>query len=325
MLSDESLTGIVTALPEMAAKEPSTFDPTLLSWLDYHDNGRYCGGSLGKERGEAVPRIMNCGKLIISLWRKAMPTMLELQAKLNAPTKRSNLHDFLDDKWITVHPNGKEGKGSPVLIGEDGTIKAGMGGKFNGQKIGEANKAEQAKKKEEPKPIHKKLSEWRHPTTGETRIYYNGVSQGAKIDGVKVYIKKSEYSENISIVATGNVSNSVKDKEVGYLETEIKEQYGGKLPTYSDLRSGMGLPQEKEKETSKPEAKAAQAKKIDISEIENEKTTWKRSGSKTMGWFEKDGKKLDLPSGIARVGNVGEKAPSTKEEAIAWLKNAMSN
>lgn len=67
-----------------------------------------------------------------------MPTMLELQAKLNAPAKRSNLHDFLDDKWITVHPNGKEGKGSPVLIGEDGKIKAGMGGKFNGQKIGEA-------------------------------------------------------------------------------------------------------------------------------------------------------------------------------------------
>lgn len=80
-----------------------------------------------------------------------MPTMLELKTKLNAPAKRSNLHDFLDDKWITVHPNGKEGKGSPVLIGEDGTIKAGMGGKFNGQKIGEANKAEQTKKKEEPK------------------------------------------------------------------------------------------------------------------------------------------------------------------------------
>lgn len=80
-----------------------------------------------------------------------MSTMLELQAKLNAPAKRSNLHDFLDDKWITVHPNGKEGKGSPVLIGEDGTIKAGMGGKFNGQKISEANKAAQAKKKEDPK------------------------------------------------------------------------------------------------------------------------------------------------------------------------------
>lgn len=43
------------------------------------------------------------------------------------------------DKWITVHPNGAEGKGRPVLIDEDtGEVKGGMGGKFNGQKIGEA-------------------------------------------------------------------------------------------------------------------------------------------------------------------------------------------
>ncbi|MGL4756314.1 MAG: DUF1073 domain-containing protein [Aeromonadaceae bacterium] len=41
------------------------------------------------------------------------------------------------EKWITVKPNGPDNTGSPVLIGEGGEIKAGMGGKFNGQKIGE--------------------------------------------------------------------------------------------------------------------------------------------------------------------------------------------
>ena len=42
------------------------------------------------------------------------------------------------DKWITVHPNGAEGKGRPALIdGETGRVKGGMGGKFNGQKISE--------------------------------------------------------------------------------------------------------------------------------------------------------------------------------------------
>lgn len=42
------------------------------------------------------------------------------------------------DKWITVHPNGSEGKGRPALIdGETGRVKGGMGGKFNGQKISE--------------------------------------------------------------------------------------------------------------------------------------------------------------------------------------------
>ena len=52
-------------------------------------------------------------------------------------------YSFIDgDRWITVHPNGKENKGSPVKIdGETGEIKAGMGGKFNGQRISEARKS----------------------------------------------------------------------------------------------------------------------------------------------------------------------------------------
>ena len=46
------------------------------------------------------------------------------------------------DKWITVHPNGSEGKGRPALIdGETGRVKAGMGGKFNGEKISEVRKS----------------------------------------------------------------------------------------------------------------------------------------------------------------------------------------
>lgn len=48
---------------------------------------------------------------------------------------------FDKDKWITVHPNGAENKGSHVKIdGETGEIKAGMGGKFNGDKITEVRK-----------------------------------------------------------------------------------------------------------------------------------------------------------------------------------------
>lgn len=40
------------------------------------------------------------------------------------------------DKWITVHPNGKDDKGTPVKLDADtGEVKAGMGGKFNGKHI----------------------------------------------------------------------------------------------------------------------------------------------------------------------------------------------
>ncbi|MPV99826.1 DUF2213 domain-containing protein [Bombella apis] len=37
--------------------------------------------------------------------------------------------------WITVHPVYEKGDGRHVLISDDGTIQAGMGGKFNGRKI----------------------------------------------------------------------------------------------------------------------------------------------------------------------------------------------
>ena len=66
------------------------------------------------------------------------------------------------DKWITVHPHG--GTGTPALIGEDGTVKGGMGGKFNGKNIkdahgtekftsGETNAETEARNK--PKPENK--------------------------------------------------------------------------------------------------------------------------------------------------------------------------
>lgn len=45
------------------------------------------------------------------------------------------------DGWITVKPNGPDAKGAHVEIGENGEIKAGMGGKFNGQKIGDIKKS----------------------------------------------------------------------------------------------------------------------------------------------------------------------------------------
>ena len=46
------------------------------------------------------------------------------------------------DRWITVKPNREENKGGHVKIdGETGEIKAGMGGRYNGQKISEASKS----------------------------------------------------------------------------------------------------------------------------------------------------------------------------------------
>ena len=49
--------------------------------------------------------------------------------------KESDHNSALDDKWITVKPNGEEHKGRPVLLDDAGKVKAGMGGKFNGQTL----------------------------------------------------------------------------------------------------------------------------------------------------------------------------------------------
>lgn len=46
-----------------------------------------------------------------------------------------------EDKWITVNSNG-EGSGSHVKIDENGTVVAGMGGKFDGKNISNAHKSE---------------------------------------------------------------------------------------------------------------------------------------------------------------------------------------
>lgn len=46
----------------------------------------------------------------------------------------------MDDRWITVKPNGEKGKGTPVRIDNEGRVVAGMGGKFKGEKINEIRK-----------------------------------------------------------------------------------------------------------------------------------------------------------------------------------------
>ncbi len=41
----------------------------------------------------------------------------------------------MDDKWITVKPNGPKHKGAPVKIDDEGRIVAGMGANLMGIKL----------------------------------------------------------------------------------------------------------------------------------------------------------------------------------------------
>lgn len=117
----------------------------------------------------------------------------------------------MDSRWITVKPNGAENKGSPVKIDESGRIEAGMGGKFNGEKINEVRKsfvgaktpskehlAAAAKPKSEKKPTAKvKLKEThiqiKEPIKAEKSIFggywVEGMPKNSSIDRNDVTVK----------------------------------------------------------------------------------------------------------------------------------------
>lgn len=117
----------------------------------------------------------------------------------------------MDSRWITIKPNGAENKGSPVKIDESGRIEAGMGGKFNGEKINEVRKsfvgaktpskehlAAVAKPKSEKKPTAKvKLKEThiqiKEPIKAEKSIFggywVEGMPENSSIDRNDVTVK----------------------------------------------------------------------------------------------------------------------------------------
>ncbi|WP_154103492.1 DUF2213 domain-containing protein [Eikenella corrodens] len=117
----------------------------------------------------------------------------------------------MDSRWITVKPNGAENKGSPVKIDKSGRIEAGMGGKFNGEKINEVRKsfvgaktpskehlAAVAKPKAEKKPPAKvKLKEThiqiKEPIKAEKSIFggywVEGMPENSSIDRNDVTVK----------------------------------------------------------------------------------------------------------------------------------------
>ncbi|TCJ96154.1 hypothetical protein EV694_1706 [Volucribacter psittacicida] len=58
----------------------------------------------------------------------------------------------MDNRWITVKPNGAHNKGRAVEIDDEGRIVKGMGGKFNGEKINKIGKQTRTPQSSTEKP-----------------------------------------------------------------------------------------------------------------------------------------------------------------------------
>lgn len=50
------------------------------------------------------------------------------------------IHTHDADRWVTLHPNGGGSTGTHILVGSNGEVKAGAGGKFNGRTLSEVAK-----------------------------------------------------------------------------------------------------------------------------------------------------------------------------------------
>lgn len=75
-----------------------------------------------------------------------------------------------DERWITVKPNGAEGKGAHVKISASGEVIAGMGGKFNGQKISEIGKDKPTERKLTPAEALQKKANAEYATKVQARL-----------------------------------------------------------------------------------------------------------------------------------------------------------
>ena len=141
------------------------------------------------------------------------------------------------DRWITVKPNGEENKGRHVKIdGETGEIKAGMGGRYNGQKISEARKSFTGARIDS----YSKLAE-RNKKAKERELASQAEKEAAtKKDALKKEVSAEE-KEQIKVDGI-RAANVLKDKKA--VSTMPKERFDylrgnlNKLPE-SDLTPSL--------------------------------------------------------------------------------------
>lgn len=130
----------------------------------------------------------------------------------------------MNDKWITVHPNGKDAKGRPALISDDGIVKGGMGGKFNGKKIGEANKSStfEEKYKEYKSSVSDLIS-----AVDERRSFKSNYEE----DDTPYSTPLDEIKRHNDIISKAKLSLSEKNNEIlkKYSEYESAQKQRGKV------------------------------------------------------------------------------------------------
>ena len=104
----------------------------------------------------------------------------------------------MDDKWVTVKPNGEEGKGAHVKLDDEGQVVAGMGGKFKGVKINEVRKDFKG-----PRTPSKSLLDANRQQEISSKKAESSISQIAKV--------KKSMSENAQALKSASENKSLPE------------------------------------------------------------------------------------------------------------------
>lgn len=151
------------------------------------------------------------------------------------------------DKWITVKPNGADNKGSPALIGEGGEIKAGMGGKFNGDKISEVRSSFTGAKT--PKSHNEGQTKKKQKSTGKVKLKEGHVQLESPVD-----FEKDAWGD----YKVKGIQGSVSKKHVTIKNGKIVGVKAGGEKLFN--QSSVGGVQPKSEKTLQKEAQAAKQK-----------------------------------------------------------------
>lgn len=141
-----------------------------------------------------------------------------------------------DNKWITVKPNGSEGKGAHVELDESGRVTKGMGGKFNGTKINEVRKSFVGAKTPSQEQLNKSASKTTEATPSEPKIpdwyaeirnkhsdpYWNGkFYDGKKKDSHRIFVSGKEYT------ITSEQKSELEQHRKDWASFKASQQAGG--------------------------------------------------------------------------------------------------
>lgn len=153
-----------------------------------------------------------------------------------------SLKRLAKDGWITIKPNGRRNKGQPVLLGENGEILGGMGGKFNGLKMKNVKEANKKLKQKEMAALAAKQAEYEKQQAFNKTPSFTQQTTDADRNKFKYatdkFLSDQAKADVVAIPNTLQNGKFAKTKHKNKFEQELGEG-GDSFKKYSGMAYGL--------------------------------------------------------------------------------------